>query len=77
MALSQTQIVDAQTIIDNTADGDYELKVLFGDAWRNISSPTTYGKCFKEAVNMGLLRNIAIKELRSDNHHIYSIAASA
>jgi len=49
MTLTHTQIADAQRIIHATADGDYELKVLYGDEWNQISSPTTFGKAFKEA----------------------------
>lgn len=76
-SLSQTEIANAQAIIDSKAPGDYELKVLYGDAWSQIDSPTTFGKRFKMAVENGSLKRITKKEVRTDNHHVYSIDASA
>lgn len=75
MSLSEKQIADAQRIINSTPPGDYELKQIYGADWSQITSPTTFGKFFKKAVEDGQLTGIKIKELRSDNHYVYSIGA--
>ena len=71
--LNSTDIATAQAIINNTQKGDYELKEIYGSAWKTITNPTTFGKDFKETVDNGHLQNIQFKELKTNNHHVYEI----
>jgi len=73
--LTPEEISLAQSIINNSPPGFYELRELYGSQWLKISSPTTFGKRFKETVNTTcLLKNIKQKTLKSDNHHTYEIS---
>jgi hypothetical protein len=71
--LSSAEILQAQAIINQAPLGIYELKVLYGNAWSSITSPTTFGAKFKATVLAGNLRNICIStnSPKSDNHQTY------
>ncbi len=71
--LTQTEIENAQSIIDKHPPGSYELKALYGKEWQHVASPTSFGKKFKNAVASNLLKHIEHDSLRGDNHNIYRI----
>ena len=73
--LSSAEILQAQGIINQAPAGIYELKVLYGNTWRSITSPTTFGAKFKATVLAGNLRNIClcIESPQSDNHQTYEV----
>ena len=71
--LSQSQIDEAQAIINGTKSGTYELRDIYGGLWRAIQSPTSFGMKFKATVVAGLLSNIKIHERKTNNHHTYEV----
>jgi len=71
--LTQTEVENAQSIIDKHQPGSYELKALYGEKWQHVESPTSFGKKFKNAVASKLLKYIEHDSLRTDNHNIYKI----
>jgi Domain of unknown function (DUF1413) len=74
--LSSKQIASAQTMIDGTPAGEYELKQIYGTSWNSIVSPTKFGRMFKVAVKAGKLRNIRLHTLKTNNHRIYVLGKS-
>ncbi len=75
--LGPEQIADAQRMIDNTLPGEYELKQIYASRWRSISSPTEFGKMFKATVQAGMLRNISLHTLKTNNHHTYVLSSDS
>ena len=71
--LSSSELKYAQNLIDTHPSGKYEIKVLYGNEWRNVVSPTTFGKRFLQAVREHKLSNIKSLGFRSDNHNEYLI----
>lgn len=71
--LNSTEMAQAQTIINNTLAGIYELKDIYGSIWPTVGSPTTFGFNFKETVDAGHLQKIRHHSLKSNNHHDYEI----
>lgn len=71
--LSSAEILQAQSIIDQISIGIYELNALYGDAWRSVKSPTTFGAKFKATVLAGHLENIRLHSLKTNNHHTYEV----
>jgi len=70
--LSQIELLQAQEIINRTPAGDYELKDLYGAAWKSVV-PTTFGGRFKETVSAGHLQRIRLSLLKTNNHNTYEI----
>ena len=73
--LTEKEIIEATALVHGHAPGTFELKQIYGPKWETISSPTTFGKRFKAAVEAGLIRGIQLSRERrkSDNHHTYTI----
>lgn len=75
--LTPVEVTEAQAIIDRTPPGTYELKVIYGAAWSSVTSPTTFGRKFKNTVMAGGLKKIQYESLRTDNHNMYTILGGA
>lgn len=71
--LNPTQLTDAQSLIDGTSPGIYELKKLYGKEWLSIQKPTVLGGAFKNAVITGQLKNIRLLQPNTNNHQKYEI----
>lgn len=71
--LNHEEILLAQSIINKTAAGIYELRELYGPDWSKITSPTSFGAKFKKAVNSGHLQRIRENSLKTNNHYTYEI----
>lgn len=75
--LSEKEIAEAKSLIHVMRPGTYELKVIYGQGWKRVASPTTFGKRFKATVKAGLLPGIRVDQPRTDNHNTYSITKGA
>lgn len=71
--LNTTDTAKAQSIINDTAPGKYNLKELYDSYWMEVNSPTTFGGDFKETVAQGLLQRIKFVRTRSDNSAEYEV----
>ena len=74
--LNAKQIANARKLIDRMQPGEYELEQIYGSRWKSIDSPTTFGKRFKATVGAGLLDNIKIGGLKTNNHRTYVLGSS-
>lgn len=73
MILKQSEIVQAQEIIDLASPGNYKLKELYGSKWSTVESPTSFGAKFKETVQAGYLHKIWHDLIDSDNSNVYTV----
>ena len=71
--LPQSQIDEAQAIVNDTRAGIYELRDIYGDLWELVQNPTSFGMKFKATVVAGLLCNIKLCEKKTNNHHTYEV----
>jgi hypothetical protein len=71
--LNPEEIMFAQTLINRSTIGIYELRDIYGSDWLKIASPTTFGARFKETVNAGYIERIKISKLKTNNHNTYEI----
>lgn len=72
--LNDSELLKAQKIINESLNGTYELKELYGDKWIKIKSPTSFGKIFKKTVESGFLKSIEVQKQKSNNHYTYKIS---
>ncbi|PXW79691.1 hypothetical protein C8R34_1625 [Nitrosomonas sp. Nm84] len=71
--LTEDEITKAQSLINKTTPGTYELKSIYGSEWRHVISPTSFGARFKNIALAGKLNGIEHDSLRIDNHIMYRI----
>ncbi len=58
--LTANEIKTAQDIINQSSRGRYTLKKLYGKAWQDIVSPTSFGERFAQSVTRNMLQSIAL-----------------
>jgi len=71
--LSQSQIDEAQAIINDTRAGIYELRDIYVDLWESVQNPTSFGMKFKATVVASLLFNIKLCKKKTNNHYTYEV----
>lgn len=73
--LTKEELAVAQSIIDRTPTGVYELRDIYGPEWQNIASPTSFGARFKKTVGGRHLKRIrpSSQKKKTNNHHTYEI----
>lgn len=65
----------AQSRIDATEPGEYEVKDIVGEKWDMIANPTDWGRRFKQSVEAGDLTGIQNVGRNVQNHQIYRVAS--
>lgn len=76
--LTTIEIAEAQSSINETPNGVYELKEIYGPKWEGIAKPKSFGARFKASVLAGDLKHIQIIEPpKTNNHYTYRIERSS
>ena len=69
MALTEQDLEDCQSLINDLPAGVYELKEIYREFYETIVAPKQFGKDFKKAVVQRRLNHIETSHIDSGDKH--------